>query len=133
MLRTPLTLTKHFSASSEGGLVSTFRKADSASGEGMENMVAVKVAGFRGQGTQDAQTCALADLMRGVWSGAFGDEVMELCQQDMATTGNATTAFLWRRYLKETSKHMGVAILAQAPFWLKGFGSAPLHRTYRIG
>ena len=100
MVRTPLTVLKHFSASGEGGLVAAFRRSDSAVTEDFETKYAVLVADYRDQAIHAKKTQALIDFMWGVWSGKFDDEINDLCIHDMQ---NTHPAFLWHRYLREST------------------------------
>ena len=105
VFRTPMAVMKSFSATGEKGLVATFRDSDKSAELGFEGTFAVQVADFRDQEKHDAKARALIGFFWGVWSGAFDDEFMELCIQDMHNI--AATTCLWHRHLQDSTSDMG--------------------------
>ena len=105
VFRTPMAVMTRFSATGEKGLVATFRNSDKSAELGFEGTFAVQVADFRDQEKHDAKARALIDVMWGVWSGAFDDEIMELCAQDLYNI--AATTFLCHRHLQDSTSDIG--------------------------
>ena len=86
----------------------------SSSFQGMEVTFAAAVADYRAglEGQFDAPAAAVArpllDLCWGAWAGHFDEEIEELCVRDKAAdTSAASGAFLWHRYLNESSFGLG--------------------------
>ena len=127
MFRTPLALMKRFSASGEHqgdderkverleiAALRGIGDEDSSSFQGMEIAFATAVADYRAglEGQLDAPAAAVArallDLCWGAWVGHFDEEIEELCVRDKAAdTSAASGAFLWHRYLSESSGGLG--------------------------
>ena len=123
MFRTPLALTKHFSAYGERQEgtqqverleIAALRDVDNGDTnyQGMEQAFALAVADYRAGFEEDAPAAAVArallDLCWGAWVGHFDEEIEELCVRDKAAdTSAASGAFLWHRYLNESSFGLG--------------------------
>ena len=89
----------------EQSRAAAIRKGDSAPGEGLENEFALPVAEFRDRPEHDMKVQTLIDVLWGVWCSTFDDEITELCSQELQTA--AQPAFLWHRYLQESTEGLG--------------------------
>ena len=104
MLRTPLAIMKHFSASGENSVVAAFRSGCQTFGDCFESTFTLPVAEYRDKETHCVRARALIDFLWVVWSGACDEDIMDLCANDMQL---ASPAFLWHRYLNESPKEIG--------------------------
>ena len=91
MYRSPMGVLRHFSAHGEGGVMDSFRAGTSFQGpETMETVYATDVAKYRDE--QGSKQQAAIDVLWGVWSGLFDEEISELVARELqGFTGSSGT------------------------------------------
>ena len=103
MFRSPMTVLTYFSASGVGGLMESFRNATwFQAPTTMETGYATVVAKYRDE--QDAKQQAAIDVLWGLWSGLFDEEISELAAKEL----QGATGFLWHRYCNDSNQELGV-------------------------
>ena len=106
MLRTPLSLVVAYAEEGPGALAASLRLDEvSASGECLETMFAVAVTTQREKFEEEPKKQFFVDILWGVWSGAYDDEIHELVTRDLQ---NMSPSFLWHQYLTERQTELGV-------------------------
>ena len=101
--RSPLMIVRNFSASGEAVLADSFRQCTSFQGpDTMETAYASAIAKHRDD--QGSKQKAAIDVLWGLWSGLFDDEISELAAQELQ---GHTGAFLWHRYCNDSNKELG--------------------------
>ena len=106
MLRTPLSLVLAYGEEGPGTMAATIRSGEvSASGECLETMFAVAVTTQREKFEEEPKKQFFVDILWGVWSGAYDDEIQDLVVRDLHST---SPSFLWHRYLIDCKGELGV-------------------------